>query len=188
MSHSTATEKPCSKCGLIKPLADFVNDKSGPNGKKSFCKGCRNVRTRKPPNLWSDRACKKCGVKKPHSDFGEYFSKGLGPYPHSSCKYCRAKQGEALREASKEQYAKTKKRWTAANPEKVKVNYTVGNHLRRARKQLAGGSFIHKEIEALYIRQGGRCHWTNKPLNGVFVIDHRIPLVDILPTDKSGGF
>jgi 5-methylcytosine-specific restriction endonuclease McrA len=35
-----ATEKPCSKCGEVKPLGEFSPAKNGPLGRQSSCKAC----------------------------------------------------------------------------------------------------------------------------------------------------
>ncbi len=37
------TQKPCSKCKIIKPLSEFYNDKRSADGKYSSCKTCRKA-------------------------------------------------------------------------------------------------------------------------------------------------
>lgn len=36
----TPADKPCSKCGVVKPLSDFYREKSGRDGYRSDCKAC----------------------------------------------------------------------------------------------------------------------------------------------------
>lgn len=38
--------KICTKCNIEKPLTDFVNNKSKPRGKASYCKPCWNTKNK----------------------------------------------------------------------------------------------------------------------------------------------
>lgn len=40
-------KKRCTKCGILKPISDFWNNKQSKDGKMSWCKGCMNYLKKK---------------------------------------------------------------------------------------------------------------------------------------------
>ena len=46
MLKTTASTKPCTKCGELRPLTEFYTDKRARDGKKSNCKTCHNTYSR----------------------------------------------------------------------------------------------------------------------------------------------
>lgn len=64
------------------------------------------------------------------------------------------------------------KKWKQENKEQVRVS----SHRRRAAILRASGSHTAEDVKRIYEQQGGRCYWCQKELNGIYHIDHRIPL------------
>jgi 5-methylcytosine-specific restriction endonuclease McrA len=62
--------------------------------------------------------------------------------------------------------------WNKANP----LKRAEIRHRRRAKESSNGGSFTQEEILALYEKQQGICAYCPKELNGVYHIDHFIPI------------
>lgn len=42
-----STEKPCGKCGAVKPLTDFFEDRRASDGRQRWCKKCQNAQPKK---------------------------------------------------------------------------------------------------------------------------------------------
>jgi len=40
---AAADERPCTKCGRVKPLAEFYSFKKGKHGRRPDCKSCHNA-------------------------------------------------------------------------------------------------------------------------------------------------
>lgn len=105
-------------------------------------------------------------------------------------------------QANRKRKAETNRRWLEANRDKhreaVHRNY-VSNRVarleqikryrlahqaqyldysrrRRARKLSAAGSHTVQDVQRQYSSQKGRCWWCGCELNGVYEVDHRIPL------------
>ena len=73
--------------------------------------------------------------------------------------------------------AAAKARWAANNPESVRAIRMN----RRARIKNAPGTHSGDEIRQMYEDQGGVCAYCEAPLNGVFEVEHMVPLA------KGGG-
>lgn len=54
----------------------------------------------------------------------------------------------------------------------------VGRHKRRAAKQEAGGAFTAAQIEALFVKQRGKCAWCRACLKAGYHRDHRTALAN----------
>lgn len=59
----TATEKPCTACGEIKPLSEFHIDTSMKSGRYSKCKVCWNTQSQKRSKEWRENPANKEKVK-----------------------------------------------------------------------------------------------------------------------------
>lgn len=188
--------KKCWKCGLTKPISDFYKNKSKHDGLQDICKNCNHTTCKKfykenPEKLKAkhqrikernikkinegilpkpNKTCYRCKVEKPISEFYKCLSRFDGY--QSACKQCN-------RELDKERYKtnpssknNSTKKWRKKNP--LAVIAMKAN--RRAREKSAIGSFDKKTIESLYIKQKGSCACCGVFLDGIFQVDHIIPL------------
>lgn len=74
--------------------------------------------------------------------------------------------------ANREAVAEQKRRHYEANREAARAR----NHVRRARKRAAGGSWTAADVAAKFEFQGGRCFYCTLPLGDDFHRDHFVPL------------
>ncbi|MCL1496242.1 hypothetical protein CO583_01790 [Parasaccharibacter sp. TMW2.1882] len=99
--------KVCRKCGIEKPLSDFVKRKSSPDGRRTFCKACLNMELREqrqpkvnhPPNLSAvvangKKGCSQCEEMLPVSRFAVSSSRKCGL--QSRCRDCEKDYRTAL--------------------------------------------------------------------------------------------
>jgi 5-methylcytosine-specific restriction endonuclease McrA len=124
------TEKACTKCGVVKPMAEFPKNIRHRDGKDSACLACLAARTGawktakrharesvKPRCVIPDghKTCTKCGKTKPVGGFCQFQGKIRNP-----CKQC-------ARDAAKATYCKDPNRsfayhaqWCKDHPEQIK--------------------------------------------------------------------
>jgi HNH endonuclease len=102
-----AGEKPCSQCGVVKPLGDFYEWTRSPDGVQSECKDCHDGRNK--PIYPRDqtiikKSCSQCGLTKVATDFYDnpYVKSGL----RAECTICTHAVNDA---------------WERANPEQRKI-------------------------------------------------------------------
>lgn len=131
------------------------------------------------------KRCAKCGETKPKTEFYK-----LRNDVQSYCKHCAKVCSAAWRSLNPERYkdydTTYRKKWRAANPDKVKAAYTTWkaenpdkvrliNQNRRAQKSSSGK--LSKNIaERLYRLQKGKCACCGLPLGDDYHMDHRMPL------------
>lgn len=157
MSTSDYTSKFCPHCKQTKPATNeyFCANKCTPDGLQSWCKECINQ----------------------HQN---------GRYANDPEFRERVNQQQRERRANdsewherEKQQKKEKQRERRANPEyreREKQRSKVKQHKRRA----AEGEFTTADVELQYRSQRGKCWHCGKELNGVYHVDHLIPL------DKGG--
>ncbi len=133
------------------------------------------------------RTCSSCGEVKPLGDFKRDGRKPDGC--SSFCKECGRRQAAEWRKRSRAHiavYKKTrarhlpatpasnaaKKRWAAANPEKMRVHWRN----KHARKRAAEGKYTHKDIAGLMAAQRGKCAYCRDSLRPGYHVDHIHPL------------
>ena len=91
------------------------------------------------------------------------------------------------REENKDQYRVYFENWKAENSERYKEAYTLWRKKHeelvraykrnyKARKKHAEGTHNGRDIERLYVKQGGKCFYCGTKLNDVFHVDHKVPL------------
>lgn len=154
-------EKPCSKCGMPKPLSEFGKDKSKPDGLRPDCKTCR-----------SEYAAKKY-VENP-----EYFQN----YREENRDILRQRSNEQYhkntewyqeyRDTNREYYRQKAIQWAKDNPVKVRNSA----HKRRALKRNSTGTHTAQDILDLYNEQNGFCCYCGVELNDTYHVDHVHPL------------
>ena len=83
--------KKCVTCGEVKPIEDFVKDKSKEGGHRNRCKVCNNLRLKKTPVPLIPREgykyCACCGKEKALSEYNIRF-RWKKYMPFSYCKTC----------------------------------------------------------------------------------------------------
>lgn len=95
-------DKRCSKCGEVKPLAEFWRDKNGKDGYEYRCKACaRAYRPPMPDTIPDAIKCRTCGISKPLSEFSPRPSGKYGKMRH--CKACRAVRRRAYVDARRDE-------------------------------------------------------------------------------------
>jgi Stc1 domain len=58
-------EKKCSRCGKVKPLAEFSRAAHGHGGRAAHCKDCHNTLYRLPLDRMPTLVCLYCGKEPP---------------------------------------------------------------------------------------------------------------------------
>ena len=69
ISYTIISEKKCSKCGVVKPVADFHSDLTNKDALKSRCKICCSTRKQRTRLKDGYKVCNKCRQEKPLSEF-----------------------------------------------------------------------------------------------------------------------
>lgn len=119
----------CVDCKIVKPIDDFIKDKSRRNGITSLCKQCSRVRYSKKVNKSpkkkeilsiEEKTCSKCKIIKPLSD---YCRSGNGF--RAECKVCKkeynGRSRDLINKASRER---------ARRKEKTDDLYKLTNNVR----------------------------------------------------------
>jgi 5-methylcytosine-specific restriction endonuclease McrA len=154
------TSKACTSCKRILPLSDFGVRGKNDNWPRPKCKTCISTQRGhipyKPLLASADglKVCRKCHNEYPATL--EHFH-NKGKRLNARCKLCES-------EAFKNKYL--------ADPSVYKLRAEK----RRIKKLGATGSHTAADIKLQYRSQNGKCWHCNKPLNGVFEVDHLIPL------------
>lgn len=141
--------KPCKKCGEIKPLASFHNDKRNRDGKQGQCKECRNQRIAQWQKQNPERlkvAMKKWRTRNPEK-VRDYSAK----YWAENTEVCKAKRKEWMTPERNSYYLR----------------------LRRARVKGAKGSHTLTQLKARIAFYGHRCYLCGGSYD---TIDHVIPV------------
>ena len=143
----------CTKCGRIKQITEFHKDSAKLDGYRPDCKACNTSRV-------------------------------IAYYPKNRQKIiARVKQWKIANPEREEKYRsgekfKLRKRaadaaWRKNNKELMRLHSSA----RRARERRATGKPSRNIVSKLLLLQRGMCAVCMKPLNGVFHLDHIVPLV-----------
>lgn len=125
-SHSERTKK-CARCGVVKPLDEFVLSSDRRDGRGCYCRPCHRARTREryaslPVVERGDSApklCENCGHEKPRSEFNVHRSTRDGL--HAKCRECHRAAARDHYESNVEHRKATSKALKEAHPERAKV-------------------------------------------------------------------
>ena len=149
--------KPCTKCGVRKPLEDFGPDKRRLDGKKSACRNC----CRKAQNRY--RAENQEHVREIEKKAARRFAEKRPERRREiSLKYARANR-ERISEYGKEY----RKRF----PDRIRA----ATQHARAKRAKAPGSHTEADIKRQTLFQRKKCWWCFQPLES-YHVDHLIPL------------
>lgn len=118
-------EKFCKDCGQTKPIAEFHNNKTEPDGHSFYCKPCTLARMKrpktKPPKVKAPEGmkhCTRCVQTKPLSEFSRSSTTWDGYY--NRCKDCSYEVHNAWRLNNLKKAAADQKRWRDEHPERFK--------------------------------------------------------------------
>lgn len=102
--------KVCTDCQDRKPIEDFPVDRSAASGRKSYCKVCNNLRSKRhkegvsqlEKNIPTKKTCSRCGLTKPSSMFARSSASMDGLF--SQCKSCQHDGYEAYKTRPKQAF------------------------------------------------------------------------------------
>ena len=186
--HTGIGQKRCSKCGEVKPVDCFYKDPKSMSGLRSWCKECARADKRKWHYVNKDKRKQQFDdwKEKNKESFAEYKKEWAKANPEKVTMYnqkWRGKNKEKVQENKKRYWQKIKslsgekaKRWR----ERRNKNKAVANHKRRASKYKNGGKHTAKDIDSIFLHQGGLCNFCGVKLirynKKQYHIDHIIPL------------
>ena len=165
-------EKPCTKCGEVKPLSEFSINKSKKDGRSSRCKSC--LREQAYERISKDRE--------------KHLENGRRWYAENREKHLeRERQWQV---ANREKVCEATYRYRTAHPEKKRES----KDRRRARKLgCAINDFTAVQWKEMQEMCGHLCCYCKKKFKGMLTQDHIIPLSkggnhtlsNIIPACKS---
>ncbi len=193
-------EKRCSKCGEVKPLDKFAKDKRKRDGRTSACKDCFNAwyrgywATNVAEELERNRAYREANREKERERHRIYRqtkpekARESGRVYRASNVERERERHRIYREANREKARQTERARYAANSEKehernrrYRQTYREVERAKKARRKArergAEGTFTANDITYLYENQNGLCFWCSVALNGMYHVDHIIPLI-----------
>ena len=149
-----AGEKSCSSCNKSLPLEMFNKDKSKKDGLSSSCSDCNKERSKK----WREENRER------------FLLSMRNWYQENKEHACAANRKWASENV--DLMRKYGREWASRNKE-----YTLMQvHKRRAKKREVGGKLSVGLKEKLYKLQKGKCACCGANLDGVFHMDHIVPL------------
>lgn len=181
MEYTQITEKHCTKCGTVQPIAAFSKDRSRKDGLSLWCKPCANASSKGWAKANPDK--KAAGNRAHHRANPEKGSARFKAWKQNNPDK-KAASDRAWRKANPEKVAAKRAKWERANPEKVAA--TIGkwaranpdrvsarNQARRTSKLQALPAWADKEaIAAIYTKAR---EWS--AILGVELhVDHVVPL------------
>lgn len=202
-NHSTKT---CKVCGKEKPIAEFYKykNRAGIYRPRGRCKLClleqnkqyaqANAATIKEYQRWYQAAKQEQISVRRHA----YYEANRDEILRAQREYVRDNR-ESVREQKKayyqrhrEWFAEYMKTYRLSNRESVRKRgkrhyeenpqlYLAYSRARRARLAEVGGSHDDEDVRAKYLQQRGQCHWCAASLQGVYHVDH------VVPISKGGG-
>lgn len=110
--------KICSKCKIKKPLKEFVNNKSNPDGKSYYCKICNQKIQKIYKNKNQDKIKKQ--TKKYYENNKEKEQSRRNLYRENNKEQIKEKN-KLYRETNKERIKEKKKLYRANNKDKIKI-------------------------------------------------------------------
>jgi len=171
------TEKPCSRCKVVKPLDAF-------RARQSYCLDCerdykhewhlahadimraralRWVKDNRARARTAQAAWQAANIETVRAYRRAHY------WRNRDAILAQARKDGPRRRPAIRMYAHA---WRKANPAKTRMYWQN----RRARVLAAGGAFTDTDITEIYIRQDSRCLYCLCPLGTSFNVEHRIPL------------
>jgi 5-methylcytosine-specific restriction endonuclease McrA len=188
---NSPTEKPCTKCGQIKPLEEYHdNNRRGRREKKARCKACVSEDNRENHKANPrDRRGYSAQYREENREIVNAKARirhvaNLDEDLHRMRKYAAANKDKlreidkAYREANPERRAETNRLWRQENPEHCRDYY----HQKRARKREVTVEPV--SLREIFDRDGGKCQICKRKVRWDLAypdpmsksIDHIVPL------------
>lgn len=161
---TTRETKPCTKCGVEKPLTDFSRNTRASDGRTSQCKACvttyrkgyveRIAAERVEPSPSTTKQCTACHQIKPVDSFSRHRANHDGR--QSQCRECVAAYGRTYRRQNRDEIAAYKKKYRRQNRDKIAARDRT--HRYRTKYGLSV-----EQYDAMVIAAGGRCEICKLP-------------------------
>ena len=196
--------KRCGNCGKNKSADDFSKDKKNKkHGLQSICKVCARERAKawreanperqhglskawREANPERERERAKAWREANHerqlnlvkvwreanAERVREINRECSKAWYQSNRERACERAKAWREANPERERERAKAWREANHELIKAR----SHRRRACKKNAEGTHTSEDVRLQYNSQKGKCWHCGVELNGVYHVDHLIPL------------
>jgi 5-methylcytosine-specific restriction endonuclease McrA len=166
-SIPTPDSKVCTRCAVLKPVADYGRDVYSPDGLNYRCKACRRQSQAHLDNSARGKAWYQANKEKKRSKQRKNQEKRTA--------YMREWRKQLPRGADYfNRENERKRKWKRANLAKARVM----NQRRRARARSSGGSYTLDEWTTLCGRYGNKCLACGS--EGPLTVDHILPI-------SSGG-
>jgi 5-methylcytosine-specific restriction endonuclease McrA len=171
--------KRCTKCGTEYPatLEFFDQNKDGQFGLHSCCKQCRSEKARK----WREQNSERCAsndrrwAENNRERVAEKTRRYRERHPEQIAEYV-----QYVKASHPRRHADAQQRYRHAYPDKKYVRTPeqsrVANQRRRARQLHSDGRFSVADIQHKYEMQKGLCAYCDCALNGIYHIDHVVPI------------
>ncbi|HJC29572.1 MAG TPA: HNH endonuclease [Candidatus Dietzia intestinigallinarum] len=134
----TTDTKACTKCGEVKPLAEYYRNAKSTDGRSSQCKACRSAQRkthvrrleaeRVEPAPTDTKPCTKCGEVKPLTEY--HRNTGTRDGHQTQCKVCKSTHKQGWYNANREKNAARRRAWREANRDKI-YSFNREYHARR---------------------------------------------------------
>lgn len=196
----TPADKCCTKCGIVKPIAEFYAHSGMAGGYLSDCKACKRAyaKARRKTNPDEMRAIdqRKYAKYRPErharnkaiyaatrdeslQQSASYYAANREQVKAKSAAYFRANRDaanarrRAYYEAHKAEHAAKAKAWRDAHPDECRA----ASHKRKALKRGNGGSYTAAEWKAIKAAQDYRCLACGVQEPAItLTVDHVLPL------------
>jgi rubredoxin len=124
MEDNKPQTKRCTKCGEVKPVAEFHKAKREKDGFQYWCKKCKheydvnNISNRVYIYENGMKICSKCGIQKPIVDFYKINSRTERRHP--KCKECTLEHQKKYNKENSEKISKRNKLYREKNSDVIK--------------------------------------------------------------------
>ena len=152
-----AGEKPCLRCGIVKPLEAFCVQRSRKDGRNCYCKVCETVRVRAAASSPEKKRAKQAYDKARVAKLAKKLSAA------AAVRYVGAR-AEKIAAA---------KAWVNSNPERRRA---ISKSYKARRRSVERQGISGPELLRWTAAQEKVCHWCGVDCSSRFHVDHVMPL------------
>lgn len=179
-SSISVTEKYCAGCATTKPASSFGRNKRYWHGLQDHCRECRSARhaANAEKKAEYDKRYRAENSERIKEYQRRYYEQYRGYVLSRNKRWYEANHEHHNKVSLAYYYANrdTYLRQWKANYEADKEKYIARARANNARKRNADGTHTITDVHQKYEEQGAKCYWCKKPLNGVYHVDHIIPI------------